>query len=71
MLYTANQGLTTALHAMQKTGWFKEGIRFWKAKPPVDKTWEHFKKHFATEYEEVKEEQEVMAQIAGYTQANN
>eukprot|EP00957_Ditylum_brightwellii_P163033 12414736-Ditylum_brightwellii.AAC.1 len=69
--YTAEQILTTTLHAMQRTGWFKERIRAWKAKNAVDKTWENFKKHFATEYDEIKEEQEVTVQAAGYTQANN
>eukprot|EP00957_Ditylum_brightwellii_P099366 7569061-Ditylum_brightwellii.AAC.1 len=56
---------------MQKTGWFKEGICLWKAKAPVDKIWENFKKNFAMEYEEIKEDQEVTAQATGYTQASN
>eukprot|EP00957_Ditylum_brightwellii_P079724 6061371-Ditylum_brightwellii.AAC.1 len=56
---------------MQKTGWFKVGIRAWKAKDLGDQTWENFKKDFAKEYGEIKEEQEVTAQAAGYTQANN
>eukprot|EP00957_Ditylum_brightwellii_P180111 13720194-Ditylum_brightwellii.AAC.1 len=34
--YTSKQILTTALHAMQKTGWFKDRIRVWKAIDPVD-----------------------------------
>jgi hypothetical protein len=33
--------------------------------------WENFKKDFAKEYDEIKEEQGVTAQAAGYTQANN
>eukprot|EP00957_Ditylum_brightwellii_P061872 4695454-Ditylum_brightwellii.AAC.1 len=63
MPYTAKQILTTTLHDMQKTSWFKEGIRAWKAKNAVDKTWENCKKRFATECDEIKEEQEVTAQI--------
>eukprot|EP00957_Ditylum_brightwellii_P206343 15347934-Ditylum_brightwellii.AAC.1 len=33
--------------------------------------WKNFKKDFAKEYDEIKEEQEVTAQTAGYTQENN
>eukprot|EP00957_Ditylum_brightwellii_P175589 13369246-Ditylum_brightwellii.AAC.1 len=56
--YTAQQILTTVLHAVQKTGWFKVRIRKWKAKDPADQSWENFKKDFAKEYDEIKEEQE-------------
>eukprot|EP00957_Ditylum_brightwellii_P074944 5695484-Ditylum_brightwellii.AAC.1 len=56
---------------MQRTGWFKDGIRAWKARDPVGQTWHNFKKDFTKEYDEIKEEQEVTAQAAGYTQANN
>jgi hypothetical protein len=69
--FTAQQILTTALHAVQKTGWFRVGIREWKTKDTADQTWENFKKDFAKEYDEIKEEQGVTAQAAGYTQANN
>eukprot|EP00957_Ditylum_brightwellii_P104716 7980689-Ditylum_brightwellii.AAC.1 len=37
MLHTAKQALTTALHAMQRTGWFTEGIRAWRARNSVGK----------------------------------
>eukprot|EP00957_Ditylum_brightwellii_P032450 2458955-Ditylum_brightwellii.AAC.1 len=56
--YTSKQIITTVLHAMQKTGWFKVGIRTWKAKDQGNQTWENFKKDFAKEYDEIKEEQE-------------
>eukprot|EP00957_Ditylum_brightwellii_P092640 7054279-Ditylum_brightwellii.AAC.1 len=62
--YTSKQILTTALHAMQRTGWFKHGIRAWKARDPVNKTWQKFKKDFAKEYDAIKKEQEVTAQAA-------
>eukprot|EP00957_Ditylum_brightwellii_P119895 9148990-Ditylum_brightwellii.AAC.1 len=64
---------SSQLYCMQykKTGWFKVGIREWKGKDPADQIWETFKKDFAKEYDEIKEEQEVTAQAAGYTQANN
>eukprot|EP00957_Ditylum_brightwellii_P131152 10003218-Ditylum_brightwellii.AAC.1 len=71
MPYTSKQILSTALHVMQKTEWFKDEIRAWKARDPVEKTWQNFKKDFAAEYDEIKEEQEVIAQAARYTQANN
>eukprot|EP00957_Ditylum_brightwellii_P089159 6789354-Ditylum_brightwellii.AAC.1 len=67
----SKQIITTVLHAMQKTGWFKDGVRAWKARDPDDQTWENFKKDFAKEYDEIKEEQEVTAQEAEYTQVNN
>eukprot|EP00957_Ditylum_brightwellii_P057072 4325321-Ditylum_brightwellii.AAC.1 len=69
--YTAKQIITNVLHAVQKTGWFKVGIRAWKAKDPGNQTWENFKEDFAREYDEIKEGQEVTTQAAGYTQANN
>eukprot|EP00957_Ditylum_brightwellii_P206257 15347575-Ditylum_brightwellii.AAC.1 len=56
---------------MQKTGWFKDRIGSWKARDPVDQTWQNFEKAFAKEYDEIKEEQEVTSQAAGYTQTNN
>eukprot|EP00957_Ditylum_brightwellii_P156316 11897893-Ditylum_brightwellii.AAC.1 len=46
-LYTAKQIITTVLHAVQKIGWFKVGIRTWRAKDPGNQTWENFKKDFA------------------------
>eukprot|EP00957_Ditylum_brightwellii_P067844 5149759-Ditylum_brightwellii.AAC.1 len=55
---------------MQRTGWFKDGIRVWNTRDAGDKTWQSLKK-IAKEYDEIKEEQEVTAQAAGYTQANN
>eukprot|EP00957_Ditylum_brightwellii_P062482 4741927-Ditylum_brightwellii.AAC.1 len=68
---TTKQIITTVLHAVQKTGWCKFGIRVWKAKDQADQAWENFKKDFAKDYDEIKEEQEVTSQAAGYTQANN
>eukprot|EP00957_Ditylum_brightwellii_P045999 3489515-Ditylum_brightwellii.AAC.2 len=56
---------------MQRTGWFKDGIRAWTGRDLVDKTWQNFKKDFVKEYDEIKEEQEVTVLAAGYTQANN
>eukprot|EP00957_Ditylum_brightwellii_P101456 7731924-Ditylum_brightwellii.AAC.1 len=56
--YTAKQIITSVLHAVQKTGWFKVGIWAWRAKDPGNQTWEDFKKDFAREYDEIKEEQE-------------
>eukprot|EP00957_Ditylum_brightwellii_P027383 2070214-Ditylum_brightwellii.AAC.1 len=35
-------------------GWYKRV----KAKDPADQTWQNFKKDFAKEYDEIKEEQE-------------
>eukprot|EP00957_Ditylum_brightwellii_P200584 15290834-Ditylum_brightwellii.AAC.1 len=69
--YTSKQILNTVLHAMQQTGWFKDGIRAWKARDPVDQTCQNLKKDFLKEYDEIKEEQGVTAQAAGYTQAKN
>eukprot|EP00957_Ditylum_brightwellii_P177670 13533069-Ditylum_brightwellii.AAC.1 len=57
MPYTSKQILTTALHAMQRTGWFKDGIRAWKARDPVDKMWKTFKTNFAKEYDNIKEDE--------------
>eukprot|EP00957_Ditylum_brightwellii_P019959 1507039-Ditylum_brightwellii.AAC.1 len=69
--YTSKQILTTTLHAMQRTGWFKDGIRAWKVRDLVNQTWQNLKKDLAKEYDEIKEEQEVTAQAAGYTHASN
>eukprot|EP00957_Ditylum_brightwellii_P027772 2098835-Ditylum_brightwellii.AAC.1 len=45
--YTAKQIIITVLHAVQKTGWFKVGIRAWKVKESSNQTWENFKKDSA------------------------
>eukprot|EP00957_Ditylum_brightwellii_P160627 12228134-Ditylum_brightwellii.AAC.1 len=63
-LYTFKQILTTALHAVQRTGWFKDEIKAWKVRDSVDKMWQNFKKDFAKEYHEIKEEQEITVQAA-------
>eukprot|EP00957_Ditylum_brightwellii_P177398 13512574-Ditylum_brightwellii.AAC.1 len=48
--YTAQQIVTAAENAVQKTGMYKELLRRWREKPTVDKTWTNFKTFFADEY---------------------
>eukprot|EP00957_Ditylum_brightwellii_P155802 11861184-Ditylum_brightwellii.AAC.1 len=70
MLFSAEQVMTVATFAVQKTGLFCEALRKWKAKLPADKTWTKFKKFFAEEYSKLKEEEELTAKESGFHQAN-
>eukprot|EP00957_Ditylum_brightwellii_P036318 2750578-Ditylum_brightwellii.AAC.1 len=39
--YTSKQIITTALHAIQRTSWFKDGIRARKTRDHVNKMWQN------------------------------
>eukprot|EP00957_Ditylum_brightwellii_P197020 15010087-Ditylum_brightwellii.AAC.1 len=49
---------------------FREALQKWKAKLPADKTLTNFKKFFAEEYSELKEEEQLTAKESGFHQAN-
>eukprot|EP00957_Ditylum_brightwellii_P002378 182518-Ditylum_brightwellii.AAC.1 len=68
--FTAEQILTTTTFSMQQTGLLQEVLRIWKAKTAVTITWDSFKKFFADEYTELKEEGQLTAGQSGFHQAN-
>jgi hypothetical protein len=52
------------------TGHFMSACRRWKEKPDPDKTWTHFKSHFAAAHCQHKQMQGEIAATAGYHSAN-
>eukprot|EP00957_Ditylum_brightwellii_P041987 3179115-Ditylum_brightwellii.AAC.1 len=70
MPFSAERVMNAATFTVQKTGLFREALQKWKAKLPADKTWTIFKKFFAEEYSELKEEEQLTAKESGFHQAN-
>jgi hypothetical protein len=52
------------------TGHFMSACRRWNEKPAADKTWTHFKSHFAAAHRQHKQMQGETAENAGYHSAN-
>jgi hypothetical protein len=52
------------------TGHFMSACRRWNEKPAADKTWTHFKSHFAADHRQHKQMQGETAANAGYHSAN-
>jgi hypothetical protein len=52
------------------TGQFMSACRLWNKKPPAEKTWTHFKSHFAAAHRQHKQVQGESAATAGYHSAN-
>jgi hypothetical protein len=52
------------------TGYFMSACRRWNEKPAADKTWTHFKSHFAAAHRQHKKMQGETAAHAGYHSAN-
>ena len=50
--YTPAQIISIAFTLIQQTGYYDQGCREWKRKPPDEKTWDNFKLHFAREFKE-------------------
>ena len=62
--YSDRQILTQAYNLVYKTGMFFDDCREWNKKPPQDKTWVNFKKHFLDAQEQVRMQQ--TTQQTGY-----
>jgi hypothetical protein len=55
----------------QQTGHFMSACRRWNKKPAAEKTWTHFKSHFAAAHRQHKQMQGETAANAGYHSAND
>eukprot|EP00957_Ditylum_brightwellii_P082721 6289915-Ditylum_brightwellii.AAC.1 len=49
-LYTAAQALSIVYNLVFKTGVYKDACKEWWNKPPAERTWPNFKRHFAAAY---------------------
>jgi hypothetical protein len=49
----------TAYRAISQSGLYNDACKEWRRKAPTDRTWTHFKAFFATEYNELKEQQKL------------
>ena len=54
--FTAKQILQRAFHSVNTTGLYREACKEWRHKDNQDKTWKIFKRHFAVEYHEIREQ---------------
>ncbi len=57
--FTPDQILQTAYHAISTSGHYNEACKEWRKKTVLDKTWQNFKRFFAAEYHDLKEQQKV------------
>jgi hypothetical protein len=48
-----------AYYAVSTSGYYKDACKEWWKKPSADKTWQNFKRFFAAEYHDLKEQQKV------------
>ena len=57
--FTPDQILQTAYHAKSTSGFYNDACKEWRKKPTATKTWPTFKRFFAAEYHDLKEQQKV------------
>jgi hypothetical protein len=57
--FTPDQILQTAYHATSTSGFYNDACKEWRKKPTAEKTWPLFKRFFAAEYHDLKEQQKV------------
>jgi hypothetical protein len=55
--FTADQILQTGYNAISTSGFYHDASKEWRRKPANEKTWVNFKRFFAAEYHDLKEEQ--------------
>ena len=67
--FTAKNILQTALHSVNATCMYREACKEWRQKSNPGKTWTNFKRHFAAEYHEIREQQRVSSET-GFNSAN-
>ena len=68
--YTLDQILQTAYHAISASGFYNDACKDWRKKPAEQKTWETFKRFFASEYHDLKEQQRVNTSTTSFHSAN-
>jgi hypothetical protein len=57
--FTPTQIVQTAYHAISKSGIYNDVCKEWRQKHVANRTWTNFKAFFATEYNELKEQQKL------------
>jgi hypothetical protein len=68
--YTTNQILQTAYHAVSTSGFYNDTCKEWRKKPNKNKTWTNFKRFFAAEYHDLKEQQKINTSTTNFHGAN-
>ena len=68
--FTNGKILQTAYHAVSTSGHYTNACKDWRKRPLRNKTWAIFKRFFAAEYHELKEEQRVNHSGSNFHSAN-
>lgn len=68
--FTPGQILQTVYHAVSTSGYYTEACKEWRKKPIIEKTWTNFKRFFAAEYHDLKEQQKVNTSQSNFHGAN-
>jgi hypothetical protein len=68
--FTPGQILQTVYHAVSTSGYYNEACKEWRKKPLLDKTWPSFKRFFAAEYHDLKEQNKVNSSQSNFHSAN-
>jgi hypothetical protein len=68
--FTPDQILQTAYHAISTSGHYNDACKEWRKKTPIEKTWQNFKRFFAAEYHDLKEQQKVNTSQSNFHGAN-
>jgi hypothetical protein len=68
--FTPDQILQTSYHAISTSGFYKDACKEWRKKPAAEKTWPLFKRFFAAEYHDLKEQKKVNISQNKFHRAN-
>ena len=68
--FTTDQILQTGYNAISTSGVYHDACKEWRRKQPADKTWLNFKRFFASEYHDLKEQQQENNSPANFHSAN-
>ena len=68
--FTPDQVLETAYYAVSASGLYTDACKLWRKRNANTKTWVAFKKYFASEYHDMREQMDMNAQQTGYHSAN-
>jgi hypothetical protein len=69
--FTPTQIVQTAYHAVSKSGLYNDACKEWHRKPVANRTWVAFKPFFATEYNDLKEQQKLNTNQNNFHGANS
>ena len=69
--FSQEQTMETVYYAVSASGLYTDGCKAWRKRVSSTKTWVAFKKFFASEYHDLREQMDMNAQQTGYHTANN